>query len=200
MIGLNSFDELAETIADYAHREELLDRIKQLFIPLAGVRIGRDLKSSANEYTEILDGAALGDPMLLPANFSEIRSLTWLSTRQPFPLEARDNTAINLVPNQGGEPFAYNIQDGAIRVRPFVSSEYELNYYGIPALSEAQQTDPVLARHPQIYLYGALVELQIWTQDATQRDLALSAYRGEIEVTNRNERRARFNAPASVGV
>lgn len=200
-LGFDNFDDLAETIADYAHREDLLQRVKDLFIPLAGVRIGRDLESSANEKTEILDGTVLPNPLVLPSDFGRIRSISYDTGRGGrFTLVARDNVSINTLPDSGGDPFAYNIQDGAVDIRPFTSRLFDLNYYAIPELSDAEPANAVLARHPQVYLYGALVELQIWAQDAEQRSLALDAYRGEIQLTNRTERRARMNAPQAVGM
>lgn len=193
------FASLVAVVADYSHRPDLTDQIEDNFIQLASVRIGRDLKSSATEQLVTLDGVALGNPLTLPSDFSQIRSINWESGPRPVSLSARDEISITAVPSQG-DPFAYNIRDGAINVRPFVSSDYTLSYYGIPILNAANPTNNVLTRHPQIYLYAALVELQIWTQDAEQRALALDAYRGETEVTNRNERRARMNTTLAVGV
>ena len=181
-------DELAAAVVDYAHRPNLLQRTLDYFIPLCNVRLGRDLESRSNESQTILDGELLGDPMPLPADFGKVRALVWQGATGYVALRARDPLAINGMPTKGSPPSWYNIRDKSIYVRPFVSGNYELNYYAEPVLDATTTTNDVLARHPQLYLYGALIELHVWTQDPDQREAALAFYRSEINEINKQER------------
>lgn len=195
---MNNFDELASLITDYGKRPRLLDRVKQTFIPLANIRIGRDLRSKANEAVVELDGEALGNPMPLPLDYAAPSALVWKAARGDVVLDSRDAELINNIPDQGN-PFAYNIRGGNIYVKPFVSGKYELTYYQVPVLDEDNQTNAVLTSHPQLYLYGALVELYVWTMDAAHRDEALNFYQSEVKLINRDESRSRAASLASVG-
>jgi len=193
----DDFNSLAETAADYAHRRDLVDRCKTLFIPLANVRLGRDLESAANEALVSFDTSATPAPFDLPADFGKIRSIVYGSKHA---LVARDEQTFYTLPQQGSNPLIYNIQDGKLRVRPTVAGTYNLDYFQVPTLDEANPVNDVLLRHPQLYLYAVLIELNVWVQDPEQRANALEFYNSEVKITNRAESRARMNAPQAIGL
>lgn len=199
MIGFENFDQLAETVVDYGHAPSLLERAKTLFIPLAGVRIGRDLKTRANEASIDIDSEVSGHPIPVPDDFGSIRAVQAFYAGEPYTLKARDETGFTKVPPSGGDPSHYLISVNQISIRPYRSGIFRLKYYSIPKLDSITTTNAVLKQFPQVYLYAALVELQVWRQDAAQRENALGAYSAEIFETNKAERRARMNAPQSVG-
>ena len=193
------FNELADLVVDYGHRPELRDRAAAVFIPFASIRIGRDLKSRANERAQDLDGAQLGNPMPLPEDFGSIRSVWYNGNRGPHTLRSRDENTINSYPIQGANPRAYMIRNAALHVRPFVAGSYTINYHFIPTLDANNLTNAVLVQFPMVYLYAALVELHVFTMDTEQRSIALATYGDEVKIINRNEGRARASALAAVG-
>ena len=200
MSGFANFNELTALVVDYAHHAELLERCQNVFVPMASVRIGRDLRSRHNEDVATLDGAALGDPMPVPADFGSIRSLSFINGSRICALSAKDEVSIRLVETQGNVPRAYNIQDSTIIARPFKGGDYLLSYHTVPVLDDTVTTNDVLTNYPQLYLYAALLELHVWTQDSELRAQALDTYKGEFHAINRQQARARMNAPAAVGV
>ena len=196
-MSFENFTELADLVADYAHRPNLVQRIKDTFIPLTSNRLGRDLESRHNEA--LLDFSDPPNPIPLPDDFGKVRSVWYLRGTSTRALEARDDTAITFAPTSGSDPLYYMIRNGAIEARPFRSGSYTLSYFSIPQLDADNPTNDVLANFPQLYIYGALIEVHTWTQDIEQRNLALSTYADEIKLINRAENRQRFNAPAAVG-
>lgn len=199
MSGFENFDELTELVADYAHRPELLERVQNVFVPFASIRIGRDLKARANETSADLSGAA-GNPIELPENFGSIRSVWYNGNRGPHSLVSRDDNTINSYPIQGGSrPRAYMIRNKELHVRPFVAGSFSINYFRIPELTASAPVNDVLEQFPMLYLYAALVELHVWTLDAEQRSIALATYGDEVKLINRNEGRARASAASGVG-
>ena len=200
MTGFANFTELSALVVDYAHRPDLLERAENFFIQLASLRIGRDLRSQHNETVAELDGTVLGDPMALPDDFGSIRSVWFQGSRGPNALVSKDEVSITLVETQGDRPRAYMIRDGNLYPRPFNGGKYLLSYHTVPVLDVTNDTNAVLTNYPQAYLYAALIELHVWTQDKPNRDQALEFYTSELRAINRQQSRARANAPASLGV
>ena len=198
--GFDSFNELADLIVDYGHAPSLLERARVVFIPFASLRLGRDLRSSANEALAVLDGDALGDPLPVPDDFGSIRSITPQQGANPRALVARDEVTIRLVPSSGDRALAYMIRNRTITVRPFRAVNYDFSYHTVPVLNEANPDNEVLTSYPMLYLYAGLLELHTFRQDEKQRAIALQTYLDEVRLVNRQQSRARQNAPAGVGV
>jgi hypothetical protein len=199
MSGFADFAELAALVVDYGHAPQLLERCQSVFIPFASLRLGRDLRSSANEAVAVLDGSALGDPMPVPDDFGSIRSITPQDSRR-IALRSRDEVAITIAPKQGDRALFYNIRNRAITVRPFRGVNYDFSYHTVPVLDATTTTNEVLASYPMLYLYAALLELHTFRQDGNQRQTALQTYLDEVALINKQQSRARANAPAAVGV
>jgi len=199
MTGFADFAELSALVVDYGHASQLLERAQSVFIPFASLRIGRDLRSSANEAVAVLDAAVLGDPFAVPADFGSIRSITPQDSKR-IALVNRDEVAITLVPNEGDRARFYNIRSKAVTVRPFRAINYDFSYHTVPELDATTTTNDVLASYPMLYLYAALLELHVFRQDEKQRAIALTTYLDEVALINKQQSRARANAPAAVGV
>jgi hypothetical protein len=196
MAGFATFDDMVALVLDYAHRPNLENQVRDFFIPLASRRIGRDLRSRHN-LTNI--GLPTAQPIVLPADFAAVRSIWWQQGQNTIALGARDDRTFTLLPVSGGQPCTYLIRGGELAIRPFVSGQVLLSYWTIPELDSIVTTNEVLLAYPQLYLYAALVELQVWAQDATQRDQAVATYTGELRTINRAESRSSADAPQSIG-
>ena len=197
----STFDELVDLVADYGHRGDLTSQIGDTFIPFASIRIGQALKSIDNEVLVTLDPTA--NPFDLPADFGSMRSLEYNAAGGPRTLKSTGRHEINRFSNltgTGGFPVAYNVLNRQIDARPFLAGEFPLNYYAIPALDSGNPTNAVLTSYPNLYLYAALIEFQTWTQDKEQRDIAVGIFNAEVGTINRNSERARYDAPAQIGV
>ena len=186
--------DLVQLVADYAHRFDLVDRIENTFIPLAESRIGRTLKSMENETVVQLTPA--DSPFDLPADYGSIRAISIDQNRGPHTLVSLDLHTINNWSKTGGQPRFYAIAAGQVDVRPFVEGTYNFFYYFKPQLPDGTSENPVLDAWPNVYLFASLVELNIWTQDAEERELNLGLYSGEVAEINRNAERGRGEKPA----
>lgn len=197
MSGFADFAEMVQLIIDYGHNKRLQEQCENVFIPLASLRIGRDLQSKHNESVAIIPSA---DPLPLPTDFGAIRSLRYQGANGPNALRSRDASAINLYAKTGGgRPAYYSLNAAGIETRPVVSGNFELLYWNTPVLSATDPTNPVLAAHPMLYLYAGLIELHVWTQDREQRQNALDTYTTEYKLINRAEARSRADKPQAIG-
>ena len=183
MIGFADFDDLVDTVLDYGHAPSLKDRAERIFVPFASLRIGRDLRSSANEDLAVLDAAALGDPFAVPADFASIRSITPQDSRR-LALRSKDEVTITAMPDQGDRALAYNIRNRAVTVRPFKAISYDFSYHTVPVLDAVNTSNEVLESYPFLYLYAALIELYVYRQDGEQRAIALQTYLDEVQLTS----------------
>ena len=197
----STFSELVDLVADYGHRGDLTSQIGDTFIPFASIRIGQALKSIDNEKVETLNPS--DNPFDVPADFGSIRSLEYLEARGPRTLKATGRHDINRfssLAGTGGFPIVYNVIGRQFDARPFISGEFSVNYYAIPTLDGSNPTNAVLDSYPNLYLYAALIEFHSWTQDKEQRDIAVGVFNSEVGNINRNSERARYDAPAQIGV
>ena len=198
MAAITDFDSLSDAIVDYAHAPHLVQRTQDFFIPLANIRIGRDLKSLANEDLETFTDQA--PPLVLPLKFGSIRNVTHIGSRGPRVLESR--TANTIWPAQlspaGDTPVFYNLRFGSIHVAPSQQGDYEVSFFAIPEVTASSATDPALDAWPMLFLYAGLIETHVWTRNANARQEALDFYTSEIKQINKMEARARHDNPAGV--
>ncbi len=186
--------ELANLVERYAHRPDLAQDILDIFIPLGEVRIGRELKSSENEAAVVLQPTE--NNFDVPTDFATIRSLQVAANGGPFTLTSLDLHSINQWSQTGGTPQRYVIATRKIQVRPFAASDFTLFYYQRPALPTDQSENAVLDAWPNVYLYAALIELNIFTQDTEQLQVNISAFDLEVKQINKSADRGRGDKPA----
>ena len=91
--------DLADLVVKFSHRPDLAQDILDTFIPLAEVRIGRELKSSENEVALLMQ--PLANNFDVPADFSSIRGLQYAQAGGPKTLTSLDLHSINQVSETG---------------------------------------------------------------------------------------------------
>lgn len=159
-MSLTTYAELKTTIADFLDRTDLTSNIPT-FIQLAEARMSRDIRHwrMENRATAEVDGqySALPsdflEPIRLHLESPEYRQLELANQFQMQDLRARSA-------DTAGKPQYYALTQGELEVYPIPNQTYnlEMNYYQkIPALSDSNTSNWVLANYPDVYLYGALV-------------------------------------------
>ena len=120
-MSIATFNELRDAILDYAHTPHLTTQVEGFFIELATLRIGRDLKSLANEIT--LPFADQQPPLTLPLDFGQIRNVTHIGPRGPRVLESRSANTLWPLQRSGftNTPVSYNIRNGSVVVAPLAA-------------------------------------------------------------------------------
>jgi len=189
-MALDTFSGLKTTIADYLNRDDLTSVIPS-FITLAEAKFNRKLRvrQMVKRATATLDTQYFA----FPSDFLQAKE---------FQLNTNPITYLQYVTqNQGdygsqnnyitvGRPQFYTIIGTQIEVIPTRDTGYtgELTYYGkIPALSDANTSNWLLAYAPDLYLYGALVEATPYLKDderlATWSQLYTNSL-GDIEIAD----------------
>lgn len=189
-MALDTFSGLKTTIADYLNRDDLTSVIPS-FITLAEAKFNRKLR--VRQMVKRANATLDTQYFAFPSDFLQAKELQ-LNTNPITYLQyvtqnqgdyASQNNYITV-----GKPQFYTIIGTQIEVIPTPDTSYtgELTYYGkIPALSDSNTSNWLLAYAPDLYLYGALVEATPYLKDderlATWSQLYTNSL-GDIEIAD----------------
>lgn len=189
-MALDTFAGLKTTIADYLNRDDLTSIIPS-FIALAEAKFNRKLRT--RQMVKRANGQIETAFFSYPADWlssKEFQLNTSPITRLEFVTEAyadqlRSSTFIST-----GKPRYYTIVGTQLEFIPTPDATYtaELTYYAkIPALSDSNTSNWLLAYAPDLYLYGALLEATPYLKDderlATWSQMYINSL-GDIEVAD----------------
>lgn len=196
-MALNSYTNLKAAIADWLNRSDLTTVIDD-FIDAAEARFKRDAALWEEVKTTLSVSA---DSVALPDGFREPMDLYHDGGTYYGPIkivnvaqiaEQRDNAG----GGTGVPRFAAYVQDGgAVIFAPSPDTTYTLTIRfkrAIDALGASQATNWILTNHPDIYLYGALVESAPYLKDDARAAMWEARLKGAIEEVRLLKDRQRF--------
>lgn len=189
-MALDTFAGLKATIADYLNRDDLTVIIPS-FITIAEAKFNRKLRTRqmikrANGQIETAFFAYPSDWLQakeFQLNTNPIVRLQFVTEAYGDELKANRYVSI-------GQPAYYTITGTQLEFIPAPDSTYsaELTYYAkIPALSDANTSNWLLAYAPDLYLYGALLEAAPYLKDDERLAVWSQMYinsMGDIEVAD----------------
>jgi hypothetical protein len=153
--------ELVNEVANFLARDELASDIPT-FIGLAEVKFNRALRAAGQEVTTTLTPADDGT-VALPTGYRQMRSITSVSGGYPVDLVTSETFDDLANPARGGTPAVYCIVGTTLKVCP--AGPVKLVYYkGVDALRTAG-TNWLLQAEPDVYLYGALAEAELFNKN-----------------------------------
>jgi hypothetical protein len=192
---LVTYTQLQEAIRGWLHRNDLAQQIP-LFIALAEAKLNRIAQVRAMEKVVVLVLEAGAQSVALPAGFiSPIAA--WLERETPAEkLSARTPESLP-IDSVAGTPAFWSIDGGRLLVDCPVAERQRiiLRYRGGFALSAANPTNSLLLKHPDLYLYGALLQSAPHIRDVDSMPLWQTMYQQAVQEVNRSESRARAAAP-----
>ncbi|MFO0438115.1 MAG: hypothetical protein ACK5YD_06260 [Phenylobacterium sp.] len=171
-MGLATYDDLKAAVADWLDREDLAGRTGD-FITLAEARLNRLMGFSALTARVELEAGAGQAELAAPADLRDALSL----------VRAGDGD---------GAAQGFRAEAGRLVLTPPPEAPVRLvlTYRARPRLSEAAPANPVLAEHPDLYLFGALAEAAPFLRDGEM--LAVFAARFDAALTEARMREARI--------
>ena len=157
-MAISTYAELRAEVAEWLQRSDLSARIP-VFVEMATARFNNELR--APEMEALVTTPASSEYTGLPTDFLQIRSIETNGDRMEYlaPEEFQSYVAKTFTP---AVP-VYTIADMSLRIypAPAVSSTLTLKvlYYArIPEMVNASDTNWLLDVHPNVYLFGSLVE------------------------------------------
>lgn len=164
-----TYDELQETVADWLDRTDLTERVPD-FITLAEAQMNRRLRvrqmvsraeATFTSGVEFLDEPTGDDPPALLEPISLTLEISETDIRYLERLAPERLLANKVGVTTSGEPQFYAHVGTSLQLLPIPGQDYtgELTYYGkIPALSDDNTSNWLLAKYPDAYLYGSLLQ------------------------------------------
>lgn len=156
MATITNYATLQSTIADYLNRTDLTSQI-QTFIQF----VEADLNTRLRDRSMIVRAEATSNQeyVQLPGDWLEAINLSLVGGVSPLRYVTLDQGDLINSAQILTAPSFYSLMNGAIELipPPAVNVEIEMVYYGkIPSLSDAVTSNWLLAKAPDVYLYGAL--------------------------------------------
>jgi hypothetical protein len=167
---INTYATLKAAVADFMHRTDLTSQIETA-VSLTEADIATDVRCQAQEL--IVTGTLSSDVLAFPADFVDAKRLTVAGDVHRY--VTPEVYAEKLT--QGSTDHNYTVIGQAFYVLRGGTSPYALTYWKkFAALSADADTNWLLTNHPDVYLYGALRHLAIFTSDdvAAQKYMELS--------------------------
>lgn len=186
MATITNYTTLVSTVADYLNRQDLTAQIPT-FIQFAEA----DMNTRLRTKDMIIRATCTNDDeyVRLPIDFLEAINLQIVGGKSPLRFITLDEADIVNARQEYTAPTFYSLMNGAIELVPAPATgsdvEIEMVYYGkISALSEANQTNWLLTKAPDVYLYGALVHAAPFLMDDQRISVFGSFYSQRIEALN----------------
>jgi len=163
-VSITNYTELQSAIAAWMIRSDLTSVIPD-FIALFEATANRRLRVRQQETATSLTPSS--GTATLPTDYLAWRRMTWngatareLEYVHPTYLRAMYPTAPSDIPRM------WTVEGSSVLVRPVDDTALSFLYYAkVPALSGSATTNWLLTAHPDLYLFGSLVEAQAYVID-----------------------------------
>jgi hypothetical protein len=196
-MALDTYDNLFKSISNRIERGSSLDTEIDDFIALAEIEMlsnpTESLKISEAETISTANTDVLTRFLQLPAGFKKSRDFSITLPEGIGKLEYRTPNQMN-IRNDSGVPCFYTVQGGevAFDIIPQEVWTVTFDYFkDFTPLTVLNQTNIILDKYPNIYLFGALRQAFIRSQDQQQESIYTSNFLSAIESANLSELEAR---------
>jgi hypothetical protein len=195
-MAITNYGQLKTAVADWLNRDDLTSVIPT-FIDLAHAKLNRRLR--VREMIQRSTAGITNQFSNLPADFLELRNIQ-LNVTVPKSLEYLTIEQMDQergLGNTAREPVYYTLLGSTIEVFPTPDQNYtiELAYYqDIPTMSADTDTNWLLSKAPDSYLYGALLQAAPYLKDAEETGLWLQAHDMVVAELEKEDLGARYGA------
>ena len=159
-MALDNYDGLKTEVAGWLNREDLA-LVIPTFVRLLEAQVERILR--VREMLVRAEGELSDEFTTLPQDFLAIEHIVLVGVQNPKPLEWVPMNQINALQAESspGRPTHFSIIGDEIELSPLPAEGVvaQIAYYrAIPKLSDTQPVNWLLTRHPDLYLYGTLMQ------------------------------------------
>jgi hypothetical protein len=207
-MALDNFDNLVKSVITWSHRKDL-GVLMPDFIRLAEV----EMFSNDDEVLEIREDektatlTAIGTSpnesrfIVLPTDYISQRDLKILVQDDLFNLTYRSPTAL-IIRSSTGTPSRFTVTDQIeLDIIPDQDYTITMKYMAKPApLTTLNQTNSILLSDPNIYLYGALHQAFVYTEDDNEAVKYFNKFNAAIRGANDKSRKGRYGPAPSMKV
>jgi len=202
-VSITNYGELKTLITSTAHRKDQDANVGN-FIELAEANIARNLRANEMETVDKIsesDRRAVGSPPTegiynLPDRWLETRDMYSTSSNKDYRLDKTSTSYIHEI-TAASRAKVYATYGKLIQFRgiPDEDQEFTHIYYQrpVPFVNDSD-TNNILLNYPDLYLYGGLYHLYLWTQDLELAQNYNQIFVSSVETINEQADRARGGA------
>lgn len=191
-----NYSELQAVIADFANRQDLASQITT-FIQLTEARLNRDIRHWRQEKRA--QAQVTGERFPLPCD--------WLETIKVIadgkPLRLADAFEVDRVDHAAQRAFVanhfYRHTGDELELIPASDGpvDFEIEYVAkVPSLSEDNPTNWLLEEFPDVYIYGAMLQVAPFLHDDQRLPLWSQAYGEAVSSANISSDRSKYSGSA----
>ncbi|WEF34862.1 phage adaptor protein [Pseudoduganella chitinolytica] len=176
-MALTTYDGLVAAVASWAHNKALAPQIPDC-IALAEARIKALLQARGQEESTTLATVKAAKGVTLPADLLQVRAVSIPGIAPSIDYVTPAQYAAHY-DGSLGQPREYTMVDGQMQLGPVPDAVYSMTLVyqaSYPALSSTNQTNGLLTKWPNLYLWGALVEAATFMEDPER----LAKYEGKF--------------------
>jgi len=202
-MAISTFDELVTSIIKWSHRTDL-DLLIPDFIILAETEMynneGWQLETRDMGITST--AVTSGKRLELPPGFEKARSVRLETGNGLTDVQYQAPSQLLSLPSTGRPRFFTVIGDQIEFDRtPDTDYTIEVQYYRKPnPLTSANQTNSVLTEHPNIYLFGALHQVFMHTEDDNEATKWFAKMQSVIRGANKAAKKRRYGPALSMRI
>lgn len=186
-MAITDYSTLQTAVGEWLHRTDLATQIPT-FIQLAETKIANNIRSRQLETTTTLVTTDGVSTVALPSDYGSFKNLQ-IAGYPPLTLVPDDILLLYNSSGGLGVPQFYCLQGNDLVLSPVPNSELTINvvyYKDLTPLSSINPVNWVLTKYPAVYLYGALIEASIFTNDPEQQQFYQTKFNDTIEDMWRN--------------
>ena len=178
---ITNYATLQSTIADYLNRADLTSQI-QTFIQF----VEADLNTRLRNREMIVNATATSDGQFvaLPPDWLEAINMMIVGGQSPLRYITPDEADTIIKAQTYTSTRFYSMTTGVIELVPPAVDDITIDmvYYGkIPALSDANTTNWLLTKAPDVYLYGALTHAAPFLMDDQRMAVFSQIYLARVQ-------------------
>ena len=202
-MALDTQEKLIKTVIDYSHRTDLGVRVNN-FIILAETEMLSNpkapLKLNLGETISTYSTSTVTRFLALPAGFQSSRKFSITINNKVRVLQYRTPSTLN-IKDDTGTPCFFTIRANQIEFDILSDKAYTLTftYFAeFQPLTLANQTNIVLTKYPNIYLFGCLRQAFLYAQDMEQASIYANEALNAIVSANKTEKFARYGSQLQI--
>lgn len=199
-MALASYDDLVKSVLKWSHRNDIETLIPD-FIVLAEYEMFNNAETQLmiRETETVSTASADSRYLALPPNFEKARSVQLETSNGYCDVIFQAPDQMNRMVTTG-QPRFFTVVGTELEFDRVPDSAYtiQIQYYKKPdPITELNQTNSVLTGYPNIYLYGVLHQVFLWSEDTNETIKYAGKFQDAIKGANKADKKARFGpAPA----
>ena len=192
-MAITTYAELQTAVGNWLNRTDLTTAIPD-FITLAEAKMKRRVRHWRMESRATAETVAGQRTLALPNGYIEMRNLKINATHVDV-LEFLPPSVMYENSSAQGQPKYYTVQGDQLVLEPVPDSAYEIEmgYLSFDVLSDSNTSNWVLTNHPDLYLYGTLLEAAAYIKDNDYVPVWKSGYDLALREILKDDKSGRWN-------